>query len=254
MTMILSETRRRGVVGVVSLAQRSAGRGGGGCGRYASLSSSSSSSRSSHNSSKSFTGKATGRETEDESGKNDETNTNTIGMFSKTASSSSSVAFSSSAGAFAGGEEGVDAFEGQEVIDATREERDGQTSIGQKGTVTSIQPGGLLVLEGLRSSVQLGSVLRFPGLQAKAILLSHREPKSFAMLATKLGAVHVPDSDNVAEIKVGDALEEEKALEEEEEAVFENMPIVFAFVSSFFPLSSSSVSLPVAFAEKDFDE
>jgi hypothetical protein len=45
-----------------------------------------------------------------------------------------------------------------------------------------------------------------------------------------------------------------KAPEEEEEAVFENMPIVFAFVSSFFPLSSSSVSLPVAFAEKDFDE
>jgi hypothetical protein len=33
------------------------------------------------------------------------------------------------------------------------------------------------------------------------------------------------------------------------------MPIVFAFVSSFFPLfMSSSVSLPVAFAEKDFDE
>jgi len=31
------------------------------------------------------------------------------------------------------------------------------------------------------------------------------------------------------------------------------MPIVFVFVSSFFPLSSS-VSLPDAFAEKDFDE
>jgi hypothetical protein len=45
-----------------------------------------------------------------------------------------------------------------------------------------------------------------------------------------------------------------KAPAEEEEAVFENMPIVFAFVSSFFPLSSSSVSLVVAFAEKDFDE
>merc|ERR1719265_2063958 len=165
--MISSETRRRGVVGVVSLAQRSAGKGGGGCGRYAPLSSFSS--RSSLHSSKSFSAKATGRETEDdESGKNDETNANTIGMFSKTASSSS-------AGAFAGGEEGVDAFEGQEVIDATREETDGQTSIGQTGTVTSIQPGGLLVLEGLRSSVQLGSVLRFPGLQAKAILLSHRE-------------------------------------------------------------------------------
>ena len=170
------------------------------------------SSRTSLHSSKSFSAKATGRETEDDikSGKNDERNANTIGVFSKTASSSSAGAFSSSAGAFAGGEEGVDAFEGQEVIDATREETDGQTSIGQTGTVTSIQPGGLLVLEGLRSSVQLGSVLRFPGLQAKAILLSHREPKSFAMLATKLGAVHVPDSDNVAEIKVGDALEVEK--------------------------------------------
>ena len=47
--------------------------------------------------------------------------------------------------------------------------------------------------------------------------------------------------------------EEEKAPEEEEEAVFENMPIVLVFVSSFFPFSSS-VSLPVAFAEKDFDE
>ena len=34
------------------------------------------------------------------------------------------------------------------------------------------------------------------------------------MLATKLGAVHVPDSDNVAEIKVGDALEVEKMDEE----------------------------------------
>ena len=215
MTMLSSETRRRGVVGVVvSLAQRSAGKGGGGCGRYASLSSFSS--RTSLHSSKSFSAKATGRETEDDikSGKNDERNADTIGVFSKTASSSSAGAFSSSAGAFAGGEEGVDAFEGQEVIDATREETDGQTSIGQTGTVTSIQPGGLLVLEGLRSSVQLGSVLRFPGLQAKAILLSHREPKSFAMLATKLGAVHVPDSDNVAEIKVGDALEVEKMDEE----------------------------------------
>jgi hypothetical protein len=49
--------------------------------------------------------------------------------------------------------------------------------------------------------------------------------------------------------------EEEKAPAEEEEAVFENTPIVFAFLSSFFPLfMSSSVSLPVAFAEKDFDE
>jgi hypothetical protein len=46
-----------------------------------------------------------------------------------------------------------------------------------------------------------------------------------------------------------------KAPAEEEEAVFENTPIVFAFLSSFFPLfMSSSVSLPVAFAEKDFDE
>ena len=124
-----------------------------------------------------------------------------------------------------GGDDGVgmfskisskeDAFEGQEIIDATKEETDGETSIGQTGTVTSIQPGGLLVVEGLRSSVQLGSVLRFPGLQAKAILLGHREPKSFAMLATKLGAVHVPDSDNVAEIKVGDALEVEKMDEED---------------------------------------
>ena len=43
-----------------------------------------------------------------------------------------------------------------------------------------------------------------------------------------------------------------KATEEEEEAVFENMPIVLVFVSSFFPLSSSG--LRVAFAEKDFDE
>ena len=124
-----------------------------------------------------------------------------------------------------GGDDGVgmfskisskeDAFEGKEIIDATKEETDGETSIGQTGTVTSIQPGGLLVVEGLRSSVQLGSVLRFPGLQAKAILLGHREPKSFAMLATKLGAVHVPDSDNVAEIKVRDALEVEKMDEED---------------------------------------
>ena len=108
----------------------------------------------------------------------------------------------------------ADAFEGQESIDVTREETDGETSVGQTGAVTSVQPGGLLVLEGLRSSVQLGSVLRFPGLQAKAVLLAHREPKSFAMLATKLGGVHVPDSDNVAEIKVGDALEVEKVDEE----------------------------------------
>ena len=113
----------------------------------------------------------------------------------------------------------ADAFEGQESIDVTREETDGETSVGQTGAVTSVQPGGLLVLEGLRSSVQLGSVLRFPGLQAKAVLLAHREPKSFAMLATKLGGVHVPDSDNVAEIKVGDALEVEKVDEERSHAL-----------------------------------
>ena len=102
MTMLSSETRRRGVVGVVvSLAQRSAGKGGGGGGRYASLSSFSS--RTSLHSSKSFSAKATGRETEDDikNGKNDERNANTIGVFSKTASSSSAGAFSSSAGAFA---------------------------------------------------------------------------------------------------------------------------------------------------------
>ena len=57
----------------------------------------------------------------------------------------------------------ADAFEGQESIDVTREETDGETSVGQTGAVTSVQPGGLLVLEGLRSrACNLGRCCAFP--------------------------------------------------------------------------------------------
>jgi F0F1-type ATP synthase alpha subunit len=98
-------------------------------------------------------------------------------------------------------------FDGQEVIDCTAEETNGNTSVGQTGVVRSVERGGLLVIEGLRSSVRLGSTLAFPGTKATAVLLGHREPKSFAMMATKIGSVHVPDLDNVAMIKVDDFCE-----------------------------------------------
>ena len=107
----------------------------------------------------------------------------------------------------------ADAFEGQKVSTSREKKRMGKRPWGKPVRSPPFNRE-VFVLEGLRSSVQLGSVLRFPGLQAKAVLLAHREPKSFAMLATKLGGVHVPDSDNVAEIKVGDALEVEKVDEE----------------------------------------
>ena len=47
------------------------------------------------------------------------------------------------------------------------------------------------------------------GLQAKAVLLA-TEGEIVRDVSDELGGVHVPDSDNVAEIKVGDALEVEK--------------------------------------------
>jgi F0F1-type ATP synthase alpha subunit len=69
------------------------------------------------------------------------------------------------------GEEGADSDDG--VEDASK---------NFSGKCAGLDKGGVAVLEGMRSAAPPGSVLTFVESGSKGLLLSHREPKSFALM------------------------------------------------------------------------